>query len=486
MPEEPQHTAGNSNPGGADLNAHSVMTGRTPSASQLRELIATSPMSAQQLVAILVCVGLNMLDGFDVLVMSFTASGVSSQWSLSGAELGLLLSAGLVGMAAGSLFLAPTADRFGRRSIVMTSVLIVSVGMLLSGFAQSPLQLALLRAVTGIGIGGILASATVLVAESSSAKWRNTASYLYTSGYSLGATLGGTVAGVLIARYSWRAAFLFGALMSLVMLPVAYWGLPESLDFLLSRRPTGALEKLNRLLARMNQATVDELPGGSMPPGTPPKGDHGLAADSRSRPAAGRFLQLFAPEHRRSTLLNSLAFFFMMGGYYFVFSWTPKLLTSSGLTAQQGITSGVLLSVGGIVGTVLFAFIAKAIEVRKLIAFCLIVASALMGLFAMTSHDLDVALLTGVALGAMTTSAMAGFYALTPALYAANLRTTGMGFGIGIGRFGAILAPTVTGLLVDRGWHALQLYLLFAGTFLVAALSLAVMVPTPARVRWRA
>jgi len=444
------------------------MAGRTPSASQLRELIATSPMSAQQLVAILVCVGLNMLDGFDVLVMSFTASGVSSQWSLSGAELGLLLSAGLVGMAAGSLFLAPTADRFGRRSIVMTSVLIVSVGMLLSGFAQSPLQLALLRAVTGIGIGGILASATVLVAESSSAKWRNTASYLYTSGYSLGATLGGTVAGALIARYSWRAAFLFGALMSLVMLPVAYWGLPESLEFLLSRRPTGALEKLNRLLTRMNQATVDALPGGSMPSGTPP---------------AGRFLHLFAPEHLRSTLLNSLAFFFMMGGYYFVFSWTPKLLTSSGLTAQQGITSGVLLSVGGIVGTVLFAFIAKAIEVRKLIAFCLIVASALMGLFAMTSHNLNVALLTGVALGAMTTSAMAGFYALTPALYAANLRTTGMGFGIGIGRFGAILAPTVTGLLVDRGWHALQLYLLFAGTFLVAALSLAVMVPSPARVR---
>jgi len=444
------------------------MAGRTPSASQLRELIATSPMSAQQLVAILVCVGLNMLDGFDVLVMSFTASGVSSQWSLSGAELGLLLSAGLVGMAAGSLFLAPTADRFGRRSIVMTSVLIVSVGMLLSGFAQSPLQLALLRAVTGIGIGGILASATVLVAESASAKWRNTASYLYTSGYSLGATLGGTAAGALIAQYSWRAAFLFGALMSLVMLPVAYWGLPESLEFLLSRRPTGALEKLNRLLTRMNQATVDALPGGSMPSGTPP---------------AGRFLHLFAPEHLRSTLLNSLAFFFMMGGYYFVFSWTPKLLTSSGLTAQQGITSGVLLSVGGIVGTVLFAFIAKAIEVRKLIAFCLIVASALMGLFAMTSHNLNVALLTGVALGAMTTSAMAGFYALTPALYAANLRTTGMGFGIGIGRFGAILAPTVTGLLVDRGWHALQLYLLFAGTFLVAALSLAVMVPSPARVR---
>jgi benzoate transport len=458
------------------------MADRTPSANQLRELIATSPMSAQQIVAILVCVGLNMLDGFDVLVMSFTASGVSAQWSLSGAELGLLLSAGLVGMAAGSLFLAPAADRFGRRSIVMTSVLIVTLGMLLSGFAQSPVQLGLLRAVTGIGIGGILASATVLVAESSSATWRNTASYLYTSGYSLGATLGGTVAGLLIARYGWRAAFLFGALMSIVMLPIAYWGLPESMDFLLTRRPAGALEKLNRLLTRMNQATVDGLPGAQVPR-VPLEEDRALSADSSPPRATSRFYQLFAPGLLRSTLLNSLAFFFMMGGYYFVFSWTPKLLAANGLTAQQGITSGVLLSLGGIVGTVLFAFIAKAIDVRKLIAFCLIVASALMSVFAMTSHALNIGLLTGVALGAMTTSAMAGFYALTPALYAADLRTTGMGFGIGIGRFGAILAPTLTGLLVDRGWHALQLYLLFAGTFLVAALALAMMVPSPARIR---
>jgi MFS family permease len=125
----------------------------------------------------------------------------------------------------------------------------------------------------------------------------------------------------------------------------------------------------------------------------------------------------------------------------------------------------------------LFAFIARGIEVRWLISFCLVVAAALMGVFAMTTHDLAVALTAGVALGAMSTSAMAGFYALTPALYAASLRTTGMGWGIGIGRLGAILAPLATGMLIDRGWHSVQLYWVFAGTFLIAALALAAIVP---------
>jgi len=446
-----------------------VTSSANPSTADIRQLVAKSPMSAHQIAAIVVCVGLNMLDGFDVLVMSFTAAGVSAEWKLSGAQLGMLLSAGLVGMAAGSLFLAPRADRFGRRTIVMTSVLIVSIGMMLSTMAQSYVQLGVLRALTGVGIGGILASATVLVAEYSSDSWRSTASYLYTSGYSIGATVGGAIAAVLIGRFGWRAAFEFGAVVSFVMLPIAFWGLPESLDFLVTRRPTDSLRRLNRLLTAMHQRTVDALPESEQPHTAPRRGA-----------AVGR---LFAPQLAQSTSLIWIAFFFMMGGYYFVFSWTPKLLTSGGLTAQQGITSGVLLSLGGIAGTVLFAFIARVIYVRYLISFCLVVAAALMGVFAMVTQSLSVALIAGIALGAMSTSAMAGFYALTPTLYPPDLRTTGMGWGIGIGRFGAILAPLATGVLVDHGWHALQLYWVFAGTFLIAALALATMVPAAGRTR---
>ena len=251
------------------------------------------------------------------------------------------------------------------------------------------------------------------------------------------------------------------------MLPASYWGLPESLDFLIARRPPGALQKLNRLLHGMHHAGVDTLPEIESSTGAMPS-------------AVGR---LFSRGMGRSTALIWMAFFFVMGGYYFVFSWTPKLLTAGGLSAQQGITSGVLLSLGGIGGTVLFAFIAKAFEVRRLISFCLVVSSALMGVFAMTTGTVAASLLVGVGLGAMATSAMAGFYALTPSLYPPDLRTTGMGWGIGIGRIGAILAPLATGVLVDRGWHSVSLYWGFAATFLISALALAAMVPAVGRTR---
>jgi benzoate transport len=429
-----------------------------PTIADLRNLIDNGRMSAFQWVAVAVCVGLNMLDGFDVLVMSFTASGVSAEWKLSGGQLGLLLSAGLIGMAAGSLFLAPRADRFGRRTIVMTSVAIVSAGMLLCGFAHSFLELALLRVVTGIGVGGILACATVLVAEYSSERWRNTASCLYTAGYSMGATAGGAVAAVLIARYGWRSAFQFGTVMSLVMLPAVYWGLPESLDFLITRRPADALPRVNALLRRLNRAAVGVLPA--------PISRYGLLEAATIR-------LLFSARFARSTTLIWIAFFFMMAGYYFVFGWTPRLLTASGLTTQQGITSGVLLSLGGIVGTILFAFTAATFEIRRLTCACLFATGVLVGLFALAIPNLGVALVIGLLLGGVVNGAMAGLYAITPRLYQPHVRTTGMGWAIGIGRFGAILAPIATGVLVDHGWRPMQLYFAFTTVFLIAGLALA-------------
>ncbi len=444
------------------MSTANPMSGTVSTSADVRDLIGSGPMSAFQLTALAVCVGLNMLDGFDVLVMSFTASGVSAEWKLSGGQLGWLLSAGLVGMAVGSLFLAPRADRFGRRTIIMASVLLVSAGMLCSGFAHSLLELALLRIVTGLGIGGILACATVLVAEYSSERWRNTASCIYTAGYSIGATAGGAIAAVLIARYGWRSAFHFGTVVSVVMLPAVYWGLPESLDFLITRRPADALPRLNALLRRLNRAAASVLPASG-----PRRGP---------REAASMRLLLSA-RFARSTALIWIAFFFMMAGYYFVFGWTPRLLTASGLTAQQGITSGVLLSLGGIVGTILFAFAAAALEIRRLTCACLFATAVLVALFAIAVTDLGVAMVTGVLLGGVVNGAMAGLYAITPRLYQPDVRTTGMGWAIGIGRFGAILSPIAAGVLVDHGWQAGHLYFAFTIPFLIAMLALAAISP---------
>lgn len=162
--------------------------------TDLREIVDRGPMRGFQYLAVLVCILLNMIDGFDVLVMAFTAASVSREWGLSGAQVGLLLSAGLVGMAAGSLLLAPLADRWGRRRLILVCLLLSGSGMLLSALAGSPLQLALLRGLTGLGVGGVLASSNVIASEYSARRWRGLAVSLQGMGYALGATLGGLLA----------------------------------------------------------------------------------------------------------------------------------------------------------------------------------------------------------------------------------------------------------------------------------------------------
>jgi benzoate transport len=422
--------------------------------SKIREVINQGPMSRFQMRSVAICVGLNMLDGFDVLVMAFTGPAISADWGLTGAQLGVLLSAGLFGMAGGSLFLAPWADRFGRRAITLICLVIISVGLLLSAAAHGVAQLAAWRLLTGVGIGGILASISVITAEYSSNRWRSNAISLQVIGYPIGATIGGSIAAVLITRYGWRSAFLFGAVASLLMIPVVVRHLPESLDFLLAKRPRNALQRLNMLLRRMHHEEVSQFPE---PPAIEPQQAQG-----------NPLTRLFSGPLARSTVLIWSSFFLLMFTFYFVLSWTPKLLVAAGLSAQQGVTGGVLLNLGGIIGGGLFGYISSRVNLRKLAAAYFIMGALTLVLFGLVASNLTMAFAIALLMGACITGCMAGLYALAPTLYPAAVRTTGMGWAIGIGRIGAILAPTIVGFLIDGGWKTSDLYYAFAIPLVIA------------------
>lgn len=421
----------------------------------IRQTINQGAMSRFQVMAVAICIVLNMLDGFDVLAMAFTASHISADWHLSGKQIGVLLSAGLFGMAAGSLFLAPWADRIGRRPLILICLSTISAGMLCSALAQNVPQLAALRALTGLGIGGMLASINVITGEYASDKWRSTAIVLQATGYPIGATIGGAIAGALLMHYGWRSVFVFGGLATLTMIPVVLARLPESLDFLIARRPDGALDKLNRLLARMGRTTVAQLP----------------AREAAQAQVAGGVRSLFSGSLSMQTLMIWASFFLVMFTFYFVLSWTPKLLVAAGMSAQQGITGGVLLNVGGIVGGTAFAFLAARIGLRPLLWSCFSLTAALMVCFGMVASTLSAAFVLALLIGAGIFGCMVGLYAYAPILYPAQTRTTGMGWSIGMGRFGAVLAPLVAGALVDAGWPTAHLYYAFAIPLLVAIAS---------------
>ena len=429
--------------------------------TDLKQRLDNDPMGRFQYLAIGICIVLNMIDGFDVLVMAFTASSVSAEWNLNGAQVGLLLSAGLFGMAAGSLFIAPWADRFGRRPLILLCLTLSGIGMLLSAMSQSPLQLALLRGLTGLGIGGILASSNVIASEYASKRWRGLAVSLQSTGYALGATLGGLLAVWLLGHWGWRSVFLFGGIVTVLVIPLVLLWLPESLDFLLARRPANALARVNRLAVRLGQPALAHLP-------TPAAREPG---------AARGFRQLLAPAMRRTTLVIWLLFFLVMFGFYFVMSWTPKLLVAAGLSAQQGITGGVLLSVGGILGAALIGGLALRWPLTRVLALFMLITAALLVLFVVNGASVSAALALGLLIGLFSNGCVAGLYALSPVVYDASVRATGVGWGIGIGRMGAILSPTVAGVLLDGGWQPLHLYGVFASVFVLAAACLLLLRP---------
>ena len=420
--------------------------------TNVQQLIAKGPLTGFQLTAIAVCVGLNMLDGFDVLAMAFSASGVKAAWGLTDGRLGWLLSAGLIGMAVGSLTLAPLADFIGRRRIILIAASLAALGMLGSVAARDFLDLLVLRAVTGIGIGGTIASTAVVVAEYSSDRWRAAALAAYSTGYPVGATLGGALTALAIPVYGWRSAFAIGGAMSLAMVLIAALGLPESLDFLLTRRPGAALTRLNALLARMRQPALGALP------------------ERVGSSAGGRVpLELLLTGR---TLLVWAMFFCTMAAFYFSVSWTPRLLNAAGASAGLGLAAGVLFNLGGIAGCGGFALAAMRFDAHRLHFAALIASALLIVAFGIAVHHVDIALWTALLLGLITNAAMSGLYAVGPPLYPTAVRATGMGSAIGIGRLGAILAPIVTGALLDSGWAPAQLYFLFAVPFVIAALAM--------------
>ncbi|MER7106863.1 MFS transporter [Streptomyces sp. NPDC000229] len=434
------------------------------SGPSLRAALDEGPMSRFQWGAIAVCVVLNMLDGFDVLVMAFTGKAVSADWELSSSELGLLLSAGLVGMALGAMFVAPWGDRIGRRPVILGCLSVAALGMLLSSVSQSPAQLGALRVLTGVGIGGVLACSNVIAGEYASRRWRGLAVSLNSAGYAVGATVGGLLAVFMIGQFGWRSVFLTGGLATAVAVPLAFFSLPESVDFLASRRPKRALERINTLARRMGQPPLETLPEPTAVPS-------GIGAG---------FRELLSPALRRSTLLLWSAFFLVMAGFYFITSWTPTLLVEAGLSGSQGLTGGTLLNVGGIFGSAALGALAARFALRSVLMAYLIATAVLLSAFIASTSSLGVAFTLGAMIGLFANGSVAGLYALTPATYGTGVRATGLGSALAIGRIGAIVAPTVAGSLLDSGWTPENLYLAVSVIYVATAALLLLLRPATA------
>jgi benzoate transport len=416
-----------------------------------RAILAKEPMGRLQIVAVALCILLLAVDGFDVLSISFAAPGIAAEWGIDRAALGLVLSMELIGMGVGALIVGNVADRLGRRPTIILCLVLVSGGMLLAATSMSVMQLSVYRFATGIGIGGILAATTAIAAEYSNDRHRSMAVSLMAGGYPLGAIVGGVIVSVLLVYFSWRSVFVFGAVLTALFIPIVWKLLPESIGFLVGKRPPGALERINRTLARMGHPSIDTLPerGGVV-----------------QRAGVGA---LFEPGLAKVTILLTAAFFAHIMTFYFFVKWIPKLVVDMGYAASLAGSVLVWFNVGGLLGSVLFGLLTHRFRLRILVIAALLLSAAAVAAFGQGPADLLRLSVTAAVGGFFTNAAVVGMYALFAERFPTQVRAGGTGFAIGFGRGGAALGPIAAGLLFAAGGSLGIVALIMAtGSFLGA------------------
>ncbi len=398
-----------------------------------RTVMRERAMNLKQYGVVTICVLINMIDGYDILALAQAGSALSREWGLSDAELGTLLSMNLVGMALGALGVSPVADQWGRRPAMLICLVFMSIGMAISAVSDGFLTMAAGRLVTGIGIGGMTSTAGTMALEYASQKRREFATATVASSYPVGTIIGAIVAVAVLDSYGWRGIFWFGAGLSAVLLPIAFVWLPESLDFLLTRQPKGALETTNRILRRMNVPEISQMP--------PRPEDSGEGSTAIS--------EIIQPVHRNELIFKLfIAHALNMFAWYFIINWGPPLVAEAGASDELGARYSAWVSYGGIIGGMTAGYLCGTIGVKRMMWFTMVSLAIMITLFGQfvgnTSALMVIAPLMGAALfGSAVANWLTIAYAFPP-----HLRATGLGFATTAGRVGSIFGPIVGGALL--------------------------------------
>jgi benzoate transport len=430
------------------------VTGKDP-----KSIIDHGAMSVGQWLAVLVTVGLNAMDGFDVLSISFSSPGIAKDWGVDKATLGWVLSMEMVGMGLGSVLLGGVADKIGRRPTILACLVAMSIGMFGASMAGGVPTLLAWRLLTGLGIGGMLASINAAAAELSSERRRSLAMSLMVIGYPVGGVIGGMIVQKLLSAGTWHAIFVFGGWVTAAFVPIVWFLLPESVAFLDRRRKPGALEAINRILTRFGHEPMAAL------------------TTETAESARRSVMDIFKPGLILVTVLITLGYFAHVTSFYFIIKWVPKLVVDMGFAPKAA--AGVLTwaNVGGAAGVVIFGLIATRVSLKALTLVTLIGSSVMVVWFGRGSHDLAALSATVAIAGVFTNSAIGGYYMLFAKVFPTHVRATGTGFAVGMGRGGAVLAPVIAGYLFQAGFGMQAVATMMAmGSLLSAAALLALKV----------
>lgn len=410
-----------------------------------------APMHRVQKLSILALTAMCALDGLDLFAITFAAPVIGREMAIGKAAIGLVLAAALAGMALGSLFLSPLADIYGRRRPLLFSLLMMIGGTLWTALAGNLFDLIGSRLITGLGVGTMAAVINPLAAEYANAKRRDISVAIVNLGLPAGAIVSGILAAWMIPLLGWRALFLVASGLGMVMLAIVLLWLPESIVGILSRGGPATQTRLNHLLNRCGQPAS--------------------VAPDAIRPRARRrsIRLLLTPAELPATVAAAAIFFLFTLSLYYIQSWVPSLITGAGHTVSQAALAATAMSVSGVLGGSAFAFLVPRLGLKRVVIAAVTLTGLAIVLFGVVPMDLPVLVAMSVLVGASTIGGMVNLYAILSRNFPPSARASGIGFVIGVGRFGSALGPALGGLLFSLGHERAMVSLVMAMPALLAA-----------------
>jgi AAHS family 4-hydroxybenzoate transporter-like MFS transporter len=408
-----------------------------------------------QILVLALCLIVMIIDGFDAQAVGFVAPLISMEWAVPKASFSAVFAAGLLGMALGALLFGALADRFGRKIILVLCLLAFGTLTIGKAFASSTLALTVLQLLAGLGIGGAMPNAIALVSEYAPVKRRSLMIAVATAGYSVGASGAGFLTARLAAAYGWQATFLVGGIAALAMVPALVALLPESIRFMaLSGAQHSKLISILRKIDPRLPAQLDL---------TLTSSEHQFA----DFPVA----HLFREGRSGMTVLLWLAVLMDLLVIYYMTSWLPVTIHGvGGISVEDAAIAAALFSAAGVAGAPVVGQLMDRFGPVRMLALSFVLASVCIAFIGSTAVSHAALRITVFLAGFFSVGAHVGLSALAGELYPTFMRATGVGWALGVGRFGSLISPVLGGLLLAWQWQVTSIFLAVALPALLAAL----------------
>lgn len=415
---------------------------QTPARIDVAAFIDERKLSRFQIGVFILCAACLMLDGFDVQAMGYAGPAIRPEWHISDPAFGRLLSAALKGVLVGSLVLSFLADKIGRRPILIGSCFFFSLTTIATARAASLDQLVMIRFVAGIGLGAIMPNSMALVGEYTPRRLRVITMMIVSNGFTLGAALGGFLASWMIPHFGWRSIFYFGGALPLIGGVAMVFMLPESLQFLVLRKKP--VERVAAWLRQIDSTVV-------VSPATE------FFVPEQHKPGF-TFWKLFQEGRAVGTILIWLTYFMNLLNLYFLQGWLPSIAKTAGFSTSTAVLIGSMNQVGGVVGAFVLGWFVRRSGFAPVLATSFAIACVSIALIGRPGVPAAFLFVVVFIAGFGVTGGQAGVNAMTGTYYPTDLRSTGLGAGLGIGRLGSIVGPQLAGDLLGRHWTNQQLF----------------------------